>query len=147
MPEQINEEINNEEIEMIYLKNQPKNITPKKARKSLFVSFAEYPDKVQMHLGPGREEIVNYFITRNGDVLKFSPVRNEMKVLVKTVRKDGNIVVGINGKVVLLHNILVETFSNRIKNHMAYFVKHRNGIKADCALNNLIVYESKKPQV
>lgn len=119
-----------------------KHKVPKKPRKSLFVSVDEYPEKVPLKYG--RKIIPNYFITRNGIVLKVNKYGTEMKVLSLSTRKDGYTVVGINGKVVLLHCLLVESFIADLSPR--YFVKHQDGDRSNNAFSNLACYEADTKQ-
>jgi len=107
-------------------------------RVSRFVGPEEYPEKVPLKLN-GRE-VPNYFITKEGVVLRLNKSGSEMKVLVLTTRKDGNVVCGISGKVIQLHCLIVESFVPDL--NPRYYVKHRDGNKSNNAISNLLCFEA-----
>ena len=112
----------------------------KKGRTSVFVSPESYPEKVPLIID--RKVVENYFITKAGVVLKLkhNKKKTEMKVLILSTRKDNNVVVGINGRVCLLHCLLVESFIPDLK--PKYYVKHKDGNRSNIDFSNLICYET-----
>lgn len=82
----------------------------------------------------------NYSISRGGKVIR----NKDNKIMKETISKRGYTSVSINGKSVLVHRLVAETYLGPIAGKQ---IHHINGMKDDNRVSNLRIVTAKQHQI